>query len=88
MITMRLMRFGTKKKPSYRIVVMDSRQARQSRCLDTIGHYNPMTDPAEVTIDAEKARTWLEKGVKPSNTVQSLLNKVGKPEKRAQDSKT
>jgi len=87
MITMRLMRFGAKKKPTYRIVVMESKRARQSQALDTIGHYDPLKHPAEVTIDAKKAQAWLEKGVKPSRTVQSLLTKVGKPEKPSQDSK-
>lgn len=87
MITMRLMRFGAKKSPSYRIVVMDARKAPRSRALDTIGTYNPLTDPADVRIDVEKARYWLEKGVRPSPTVQSLLKKVIKPEnKDAQES--
>ena len=87
MITMRLMRFGAKKSPCYRIVVMDSKKAPQSRALDTIGTYNPLTDPADVEIDVEKARNWLAKGVQPSPTVRSLLNKVIKPEKKgAQES--
>ena len=62
MITMRLMRFGAKKRPSYRIVVMDSERARQSQALDTIGTYNPMTEPAEIKIDQDKAKAWIGKG--------------------------
>jgi small subunit ribosomal protein S16 len=76
MMTMRLTRFGAKKKPSYRIVVMDSRKAPQSQALDTVGTYNPLKEPAEFKIDMEKARRWLSKGVRPSRTVQSLLDKV------------
>jgi small subunit ribosomal protein S16 len=76
MITMRLMRFGAKKKPTYRIVVMDSEKARQSQALDTIGSYNPLKEPAEISIDIAKANLWLSKGVQPSRTVQSLLDKA------------
>jgi small subunit ribosomal protein S16 len=83
MITMRLMRFGTKKKPTYRIVVMDSKRARQSQALDTLGTYTPLDDPAGVKIDLEKANQWISKGVRPSRTVQSLLDRVAKPAKPA-----
>ncbi len=88
MITMRLMRFGAKKRPSYRIVVMDSARARQSQALDTIGTYNPMTEPAEVKIDKKKASYWIEKGVQPSKTVESLLHRVLKTVNVSQDSKS
>jgi small subunit ribosomal protein S16 len=84
MITMRLMRFGTKKKPTYRIVVMESKRARQSQALDTLGTYAPLDDPAGVKIDLEKANQWISKGVRPSRTVQSLLDRVAKPAKPAQ----
>jgi small subunit ribosomal protein S16 len=87
MITMRLMRFGAKKRPSYRVVVMDSERPRQSQALDTIGTYNPMTEPAEVKIDQEKAKSWLAKGAKPSQTVDSLLHKTAKTGKATQVSK-
>ena len=87
MMTMRLMRFGTKKKPTYRIVVMDSTRARQSQALDTLGTYTPLDDPAGVKIDLEKAKKWLAKGVRPSSTVQSLLDRVSKPAKPARDRK-
>jgi small subunit ribosomal protein S16 len=88
MITMRLMRFGTKKKPTYRIVVMESKRARQSQALDTLGTYTPLEDPAGVKIDLEKANQWLSKGVRPSRTVQSLLDRVAKPAKPAQYAKS
>jgi len=88
MIVMRLMRFGTKKKPTYRIVVMESKRARQSQALDTLGTYTPLDDPAGVKIDLEKANQWLSKGVRPSRTVQSLLDRVTKPKKPAQVAKS
>lgn len=83
MMTMRLMRFGTKKKPTYRIVVMDSKRARQSQALDTLGTYTPLDDPAGLNLDLEKAKTWLAKGVRPSSTVQSLLDRASKSAKPA-----
>ena len=82
MMTMRLMRFGTKKKPTYRIVVMDSKRARQSQALDTLGTYTPLDEPAGVHLDLEKAKTWIAKGVRPSSTVQSLLDRLSKPAKK------
>ena len=86
MITMRLMRFGAKKKPTYRIVVMDSKRARQSKALDTIGSYDPLKEPAEIKIDQDKAKYWLERGAQTSQTVQSLLKRVSKTTKlRNQD---
>ena len=83
MMTMRLMRFGTKKKPTYRIVVMDSKRARQSQALDTLGTYCPLDEPAGVKLDLERAKTWIAKGCRPSSTVQSLLDKVSKSTKPA-----
>jgi len=88
MMTMRLMRFGTKKKPTYRIVVMDSERARQSQALDTLGTYTPLDDPAGVKLDLEKANAWIAKGARPSSTVQSLLDRVAKSKKPAQSSKS
>jgi len=84
---MRLMRFGTKKKPTYRIVVMDSQRARQSQALDTLGTYTPLNDPAGVKIDLVKAKKWLAQGVRPSSTVKSLLERVSKPAKPARVAK-
>ena len=74
---MRLTRMGDKKSPFYRIVVVDGRQARDGQYIDKIGHYNPLTNPAEIVIDADKAKDWLSKGVQPTETVKSLLVKAG-----------
>jgi small subunit ribosomal protein S16 len=79
------MRFGAKKKPSYRIVVMDSKKATQSQALDTVGTYNPLKEPADIKIDLEKAKRWLSQGVRPSRTVQSLLDKVSSSTKISQE---
>jgi len=78
MMTLRLMRFGAKSKPSYRIVVVDSKKPRESRPKEFIGSYNPLTEPAEINVDLEKAKFWLDRGAKPSQTVKSLLDKVSK----------
>jgi small subunit ribosomal protein S16 len=83
MISMRLMRFGAKGKPSYRIVVIDSARPRQSKAKEFIGFYHPLKDPVEIKIDLEKANSWLKKGAQPSRTVQSLLQRVSKPEKHS-----
>jgi len=81
------MRFGAKKKPSYRIVVMDSKKARQSQALDTIGSYNPLKEPADVHIDLARANQWLSKGVRPSRTVQSLLDRASVSTKQSHEAK-
>jgi small subunit ribosomal protein S16 len=78
MLSMRLMRFGAKKKPFYRIVVMELKSPRQSRAKDFIGTYNPLKNPAVVQIDRDKAHYWLGKGARASQTVQSLLDKTSK----------
>lgn len=80
-VKMRLTRLGDKKSPNYRIVVVDSRKARDGEYIDKVGHYNPTTSPAEVVIDAEKAKDWLSKGVQPTETVKSLLLNAGVIEK-------
>jgi small subunit ribosomal protein S16 len=72
-----LTRVGATKQPSYRVVVADSRSARDSRAIETIGHYNPRTEPIEVNIDAEKAKSWLAKGAQPSDTVVRLFRNAG-----------
>jgi len=87
MMSMRLMRFGAKKKPFYRIVVMDSEKARQSQALDTVGTYNPMTEPAGIKVDQKKVKSWLDKGVRPSKTVESLIHRVTKTRKVKQETK-
>ena len=74
-VKIRLRRIGAKKAPSYRIVVADSRSPRDGRFIEQIGSYNPMTDPAEIKIDAEKAQKWLATGAQPTETVKSLLKK-------------
>ncbi|MEO8462995.1 MAG: 30S ribosomal protein S16 [Chloroflexota bacterium] len=76
-VRIRLTRVGAKKQPSYRVVVADSRNARDSRSIETIGHYNPRSEPAEIAIDAEKARAWIAKGAQPSETVARLLRVAG-----------
>jgi small subunit ribosomal protein S16 len=73
------MRFGAKGKPSYRIVVVDSRKPRQSKAKAILGFYDPLRNPAEFKIDLERAKYWLDRGAKPSETVKSLLAKVKKP---------
>ena len=76
-VRIRLTRVGATKQPSYRVVVADSRSARDSRAIETIGHYNPRTEPVEVNIDADKAKAWLAKGAKPSDTVERLFKSAG-----------
>ncbi|KAF5035627.1 30S ribosomal protein S16 [anaerobic digester metagenome] len=74
---LRLTRMGSKKRPFYRIVAMDSATRRDGRALEYLGHYNPMVDPAEIKVDSEKVRFWLERGAKPTDTVRALLQKAG-----------
>ncbi|MBC7362984.1 MAG: 30S ribosomal protein S16 [Candidatus Aminicenantes bacterium] len=88
MIKLRLMRFGAKKKPSYRVVVIDSRRARQSKTLDTVGYYHPRTEPLDFKLDMEKVNYWLSQGAKPSETVSSLIKRAVKGQKSTQDSKS
>ena len=80
-VKMRLTRLGDKKSPTYRIVVVDSRKARDGEYIDKIGHYNPTTNPAEIVIDNDKAKDWLAKGVQPTETVRALLLNAGVIEK-------
>ena len=80
MLRMRLRRVGAKNQPSYRIVVADSRAARDGAFVDYLGHYNPRTEPPTVVIDEEKARKWLSVGAKPSDAVQRIIDKMGAPE--------
>jgi len=76
-VRIRLTRVGATKQPTYRLVVADSRSARDGRAIDTIGHYNPRTDPITVQIDEAKARDWLSKGAQPSDTVKRLFKNAG-----------
>jgi len=73
MIAIRLSRTGTKKRPYYRLVVLDSTQARDSRFVEILGHYNPRAVPAVVTVDHERIAHWLKVGARPSDTVRTLL---------------
>jgi len=73
----RLVRMGRKKRPFYRIVVADSRAKRDGNCIEILGYYNPLPDPAEVKIDEEKALKWLKIGAIPTDTVNNLFSKAG-----------
>ena len=76
-VRIRLTRVGATKQPTYRVVVTDSRNARDGRSIETIGHYNPRTEPIEIAIDAEKAKKWLSQGAQPSDTVRRLFKSAG-----------
>ena len=76
-VKMRLTRMGAKKAPFYRVIVADSRSPRDGRFIEEIGYYNPLTEPAEIKIDAEKAKKWLGNGAQPTPTVKALLKKAG-----------
>jgi small subunit ribosomal protein S16 len=76
-VRIRLTRVGATKQPTYRLVVADSRSARDGRAIDTIGHYNPRTDPIELVVDETKAKDWLSKGAQPSDTVRRLFKQAG-----------
>ena len=75
MVTMRLSRIGSTKRPYYRIVVIDKRRARSGRFLEVLGTYNPIANTAQLEINAEHAQYWLAKGAAPSETVLSILRK-------------
>ena len=77
MVKIRLRRMGAKKAPFYRIVVADARSPRDGRCIEEIGTYNPMSKNAAITVDAEKAQTWIKNGAQPTDTVRGLLKKAG-----------
>ena len=81
MLRIRLRRVGAKKKPSYRLVAADVRAPRDGAYVEVIGHYNPLTDPETVVINEEKARLWLSRGAKPTDTAARLLIKAGILEK-------
>lgn len=86
-VKIRLRRMGKKKQPFYRIVVVDSRSPRDGKYIESLGYYNPLTEPAEVRIDEEKAISWLDKGAVPSYTILSLLRKAGILKKRHETQK-
>ena len=76
-VKIRLRRMGAKKAPFYRVVVADSRFPRDGRFIEELGYYNPISEPVEVKIDADKAKTWIKNGAQPTDTVKALLKKNG-----------
>ena len=77
MVKIRLRRMGAKKNPYYRLVVADSRSPRDGRCIEEIGTYDPLANPAAINVDVEKAQTWIKNGAQPTDTVRGLLKKAG-----------
>ena len=76
-VKIRLTRIGAKKAPFYRVVVADGRYPRDGRFIEEIGYYNPISNPVEIKIDADKAKTWIQNGAQPTETVKALLKKNG-----------
>ena len=76
-VKIRLTRLGKKKNPFYRVVIADARAPRDGRFVEEIGYYTPLTEPAEIKIDADKAKQWLKNGAQPTDTVKALLKKSG-----------
>jgi small subunit ribosomal protein S16 len=76
-VRIRLTRVGAKKQPTYRVVVADGRNARDGRSIETLGHYNPRSEPVEFVVDEDKAKAWLAKGAQPSDTVARLFRASG-----------
>lgn len=87
-VKMRLTRMGDKKSPFYRVIVADSRAPRDGKFIDIVGTYNPLTQPAEVKIDADKAKAWLANGAQPTDTVKGLLAGAGIIEAKKAPAKT
>ena len=77
MVKIRLRRMGAKKAPYYRIIVADSRSPRDGRCIEEIGTYDPLTEPATIAVDAEKAQQWIKNGAQPTDTVKALFKSHG-----------
>lgn len=80
-VKIRLTRLGDKKSPFYRVIVADSRSPRDGKFIDILGTYNPLTNPAEINIDNEKAKNWIKNGAQPTDTARNLLVKSGAIEK-------
>jgi small subunit ribosomal protein S16 len=76
-VKIRLRRIGAKKKPMYRVVIADSRAPREGRFIETVGRYNPLVDPPAITVNEERVQQWLRWGAQPTETVRSLLARVG-----------
>src|SRR5215216_417046 len=76
-IKLRLRRMGAKKRPSYRIVAADSRSPRDGRIIESLGFYDPVTDPATINVNLDRARHWIDNGAQPTDTVRSILKRAG-----------
>jgi small subunit ribosomal protein S16 len=79
MLAIRLARFGAKKKPTYRVVVIEKDRARNSRSVEVVGHYNPVAKPSQVHLDHERIHHWIKSGAQPSDTVNRLMKKNPAP---------
>lgn len=79
MLCIRLARTGAKKKPSYRVVVIEKERARDGRFVEILGHYNPTADPIELRLNEERVQYWIGKGAQPSATVSRLMHKTAAP---------
>ncbi|MCI1985653.1 MAG: 30S ribosomal protein S16 [Lactobacillus sp.] len=76
-VKIRLKRMGSKRKPFYRVVVADSRSPRDGRFIESVGYYNPLTEPVDLKLDEDSILDWLQKGAQPSDTVRTLLSSKG-----------
>ncbi len=83
-MSIRLMRLGAKKRPFYRVIVIDKTKPRESKAKEIIGFYDPLKEPAEIKIDLDRANYWLKQGAQASKTVQSLIHKVSATEKHSE----
>ena len=88
MVKIRLMRMGMKGAPSYRVVIADAHSPRDGRIIENIGWYNPLTEPSTINIDVERAKHWLSVGAQPTESVRSLLKRVGVLERTVQPTPT
>ena len=77
MVKLRLRRMGAKKRPSYRIVAADSRSPRDGAFIESVGFYDPVTDPATINVNLDRARHWIDNGAQPTDTVRSILKRAG-----------
>jgi small subunit ribosomal protein S16 len=76
-VKLRLRRMGAKKRPSYRIVAADSRSPRDGAFIESVGFYDPITDPATINVNLDRARHWIDNGAQPTDTVRSILKRAG-----------
>jgi small subunit ribosomal protein S16 len=79
MLMIRLARFGSKKRPTYRLVVIEKERARDSRAVEVVGHYNPVAEPAVVNLQHDRIQHWIARGAQPSDTVKRLMDKNPAP---------